>query len=954
MWPMGLVKVARVVDNPFTLAKSRADKAGEVLAEALINKAQGERSVTLIGYSLGARVIYSCLMTLAKKNAFGVVESAILIGAPTPSDTASWRTARSACTGRLVNVYSENDRILAFLYRTSSIQYGIAGLQPVQGLAGVENFDVSETVSGHLRYRFLVGKILQKIGFRDIDPEAIKEEEKAFEKMVEEEKEQDYVRQAKEKSKGFLGKKDVKDEDADKEAKGMEEEVKERNEKSMMQWATEQLYISRADPGKLGGNVGPDQAASMGAKALKSGANAADDALRSGSKSGKTYYQMAKENMYLSRSGSKNEDLAKEGISEVGPGWRTQAMMYVAQYLPGWYGPGGQATGEATGATKGVTGEVDKATGQPKGYVATAASYLPAWHKQKEPAGAGEKVKDAAGTATNAQQAATDKAGQVSGEVADAAGTTVKNATGQVGGATKGVTDTVGSGAQKGFDKVGAPKVVGEKTSEVTDAVGTTGKNAGDTVGKIGTGVSDKTGDALDKGISTAGKAPEQFGKGTAAAGGKVGQVTGADKGVEKVGEGVKGAGKITGADKLGEAPGQVGKGATAVGGVATGAAGQAGGAAKDTVGKAGGAATGAAGKAGGYTSGITGKLGFGGRKVSGAPAPARKPSTNDASKAANDTSKTATDTADKVGEGAKSATKGTGVDKAGEAAAGAAGTGTGYLGRFWGGKKAPASPASKKEGEKKETNGSTPERKASTPKLPRRPSGAPPAPDRRPSGLSERKSSNIGEKKPPLPERKPSTPARTPSSPSIGRTTSGAVSSPMRKASDASKSLPKPPGTEAATGAVSGAGKEAGRRASQAQGVATGAASKAGEGVSGAGKEAGRRASQAQGAATGAASKAGEGVKGVGKATGADKAGEAATGAVGKGGEAVTGAAGKGGEAAMGAAGKGSDAVKGGVGMGSDAVKGGAGKLGEGATGAAGAVGGLGKKTGVGKLWGS
>merc|ERR1711939_108036 len=100
----------------WSVAKNRADKAGLVLADALINKAQGERPVTLIGYSLGARLIYSCLMSLAERRAFGLVESAVLIGAPAPSDAAVWRSMRSVVSGRLVNVYSENDYILAFLY----------------------------------------------------------------------------------------------------------------------------------------------------------------------------------------------------------------------------------------------------------------------------------------------------------------------------------------------------------------------------------------------------------------------------------------------------------------------------------------------------------------------------------------------------------------------------------------------------------------------------------------------------------------------------------------------------------------------------------------------------------------------------------------------------------------------------------------------------------------------
>lgn len=37
LWPLGLLKVSRIIDNPFSVAKSRADKAGEVFADALIS-----------------------------------------------------------------------------------------------------------------------------------------------------------------------------------------------------------------------------------------------------------------------------------------------------------------------------------------------------------------------------------------------------------------------------------------------------------------------------------------------------------------------------------------------------------------------------------------------------------------------------------------------------------------------------------------------------------------------------------------------------------------------------------------------------------------------------------------------------------------------------------------------------------------------------------------------------
>ncbi|KAI9791874.1 MAG: hypothetical protein M1816_003419 [Peltula sp. TS41687] len=231
LWPLGLLKVGKIVDNPFSVAKTRSDKAGEVLADAIINRAQGERPVSLVGYSLGARVIYSCLMSLADRQAFGLVESAVLIGVPAPSTASDWRVMRSVVAGRLVNVYSENDYILAFLYRTSSIQYGVAGLQRVEGVQRVENVDVSQTVSGHLRYRYLVGSILKLIGFEDVDVAEVAKQEEALSVITEEEKEQG------------AGKADDGHVDADEEAKALEDEVRRKNQQSLLQNAAEKLRL---------------------------------------------------------------------------------------------------------------------------------------------------------------------------------------------------------------------------------------------------------------------------------------------------------------------------------------------------------------------------------------------------------------------------------------------------------------------------------------------------------------------------------------------------------------------------------------------------------------------------------------------------------------------------------------------------------------------------------------
>ncbi|KAI0907051.1 hypothetical protein F4823DRAFT_37257 [Ustulina deusta] len=188
LWPISLINASRIIDNPWSIASQRAQKAGEVLADSLINRAQGERPVTLVGYSLGARVIYVCLQQLAKRKAFGLVENVVLLGAPTPSSSTEWRRIRSVVTGRVVNAYSTRDYILAFLYRTSSIQFGVAGLQPILAVKGIENIDVSDLVEGHTLYPHAAGPILGRIGFEDVDFNELTREEGMLKEQEEEER----------------------------------------------------------------------------------------------------------------------------------------------------------------------------------------------------------------------------------------------------------------------------------------------------------------------------------------------------------------------------------------------------------------------------------------------------------------------------------------------------------------------------------------------------------------------------------------------------------------------------------------------------------------------------------------------------------------------------------------------------------------------------------------------
>ena len=66
-WPAALLNLGSLIDNPWSVACGRADETGEALADALCAGAHGHRPVTLVGYSMGARVIFSCLKALARR-----------------------------------------------------------------------------------------------------------------------------------------------------------------------------------------------------------------------------------------------------------------------------------------------------------------------------------------------------------------------------------------------------------------------------------------------------------------------------------------------------------------------------------------------------------------------------------------------------------------------------------------------------------------------------------------------------------------------------------------------------------------------------------------------------------------------------------------------------------------------------------------------------------------------
>lgn len=112
MLPLALTKLSYLIDNPWVVSQARADMAGLVLADSLIDRNLGTRPVTLVGFSLGARVIFSCLKELSNRGAFGLVQNVYMFGTPVVAKNDEYIKARSVVPGRFVNGYATNDWIL--------------------------------------------------------------------------------------------------------------------------------------------------------------------------------------------------------------------------------------------------------------------------------------------------------------------------------------------------------------------------------------------------------------------------------------------------------------------------------------------------------------------------------------------------------------------------------------------------------------------------------------------------------------------------------------------------------------------------------------------------------------------------------------------------------------------------------------------------------------------------
>uniref|UniRef100_A0A1I8FK00 DUF726-domain-containing protein n=1 Tax=Macrostomum lignano TaxID=282301 RepID=A0A1I8FK00_9PLAT len=121
----GSVRLLQRNRQPLSVCGNRAVEGGKVLADVLLSREYGQRPVTLIGFSMGAKLIFSCLQELAECE--GIIEDVLPAGRPRVGSAKDWSPFARVVSGKI------------FMYRTMSASFSLAArTSPVVGQAHVQ------------------------------------------------------------------------------------------------------------------------------------------------------------------------------------------------------------------------------------------------------------------------------------------------------------------------------------------------------------------------------------------------------------------------------------------------------------------------------------------------------------------------------------------------------------------------------------------------------------------------------------------------------------------------------------------------------------------------------------------------------------------------------------------------------------------------------------------------
>lgn len=143
-------------------SNKKAHKVGVLLANELKQK---DETYILIGHSLGAKVIYSCIEQLSPYNKTHIQSIHLLGGAIDKSK--DWQKISKAVTNKIYNYYKKDDKVLKYLYKIGQLkQMSLEepiGINEIHGSKKIRNVNVGDIVSNHMGYKGGLKRIFDRI-----------------------------------------------------------------------------------------------------------------------------------------------------------------------------------------------------------------------------------------------------------------------------------------------------------------------------------------------------------------------------------------------------------------------------------------------------------------------------------------------------------------------------------------------------------------------------------------------------------------------------------------------------------------------------------------------------------------------------------------------------------------------------------------------------------------------
>lgn len=167
VWDADTMKSISGTVVSFRRACGKAKFAGKQLARHISSHSFGLGPVSLIGFSLGARVIYHTLKELHELSSGEIfIQDVILLGGAVKNDPVMWSELLTEIAGRAVNVYSRCDLVLKRMYGLAML-----GKRKPVGRGAVmcgkmENYDASSYISGHKEHTRQLTRTLQVIQYQ--------------------------------------------------------------------------------------------------------------------------------------------------------------------------------------------------------------------------------------------------------------------------------------------------------------------------------------------------------------------------------------------------------------------------------------------------------------------------------------------------------------------------------------------------------------------------------------------------------------------------------------------------------------------------------------------------------------------------------------------------------------------------------------------------------------------